>query len=410
MAQRGLGQHAAVDPVRQPDPQGQSAIRDRPVPLGQASTERAGQCLVAGAQPVTAPLDDIVVLGVEQRGQHRLAERLASQVGGGLNRGEPADQPLARADPPGAQTAPVQLGDRPDRDQVRQRPRRDRGQWRRRRRVAQPQFGQRDVVHEQCVGVVSGEPRDPLAAAGRLHQAGRIVMRGDQVHQCGPVGAHRVLQPVRVESVVRRDADHACAGPVQRVDHAGERGILHHGGLTGQHLAAHQQVDRLLAAGRHQHVLGRRGQGEPVGEVAGQRGAQRPQAIGEVAGRLGDLPHGGPAQHRGRVGERGGDLGGAVDGGDAQVRDHVGRLEPHGEEAVRAVHRRRGRAVRHDAGAGALTAVRHALVAEHLIGGGDRVAADRQRSGQLTLGRQAQAGGQFAGVGEPGDPAGEQPV
>jgi hypothetical protein len=74
-------------------------------------------------------------------------------------------------------------------------------------------------------------------------------MGGDQVHQRGPVRAQDMVHGVRVHAVVGGNPDHARAGPVQRVEHAGKRRVFHGHRLAGQHLAADEQVERLLAAG-----------------------------------------------------------------------------------------------------------------------------------------------------------------
>ena len=67
----------------------------------------------------------------------------------------------------------------------------------------------------------------------------------------------------------------------------------------------------------------------------------------------------------------------ALDRGDRQV-DGGGGGQQAGEEAVRAVRGGRGGAVRDQAGARALAALGHAVVAQHLIGQRDRVPADRR--------------------------------
>ena len=110
-----------------------------------------------------------------------------------------------------------------------------------------------------------------------------------------------------------------------------------------------------------------------------------------------------------RVVQRRRDLGSAVDRGDRQVEGGRGGQQA-GEEPVRAVHGRGGGAVRDEAGARALAARRHALVAQHLVGERDRVPRDRQGRGEGALRRQPDARGQFAGVSEAADPRGEETV
>jgi hypothetical protein len=145
-----------------------------------------------------------------------------------------------------------------------------------------------------------------------------------------------------------------------------------------------------------------------VREVAGDSDAQGGQSEREIA--AGGGHRFGPAQNRGRFGQRRRQLRCAVHRGQAEIGVEHRVLEQAGEEAVGPVHRGRGSAVRDDPGAGPLATLRHALVAQHLIGGGHGVPAHGQGGGQVAFGRQPQARGQLARVGQPGDPRGEQPV
>jgi hypothetical protein len=360
---------------------------------------------VPGPQPLLAPLDDVVVPVVQQRGHDRLREGRAAQIGRGLGRGHPGDQARAGPDPAGPQAAPVELGQRADADQVRL-PGGESGQRGRGRVVAERQFGQRHVVDEQGVRVRRGEPGHPTAVPGRHDQAGRVVMGGDQVDHRRTVRAHHVLEPVRIQAGPGRDPDHPGAGPVQRVEHAGKGRILDDDRLAGQHLAPDEQVQGLLAAGRDDHLGRVGGQPEAFGQVAGDRGAQVGPAEREVP--AGGGHPGGPGH--GGVGQRRGYLRRAVHRGQGEVRVEHRVLQQAREEAVGPVHRGRRGAVRDDAGAGALTALRHALVPQHLVGGGHGVPAHGQGGGQVAFGWQPQARGQLAGVSQPGDLRGEQPV
>ena len=58
-------------------------------------------------------------------------------------------------------------------------------------------------------------------------------MGGDQVDQRRPVHADHVLEPVRVQARAGRDPEDPGAGPVQRVERAGERRILDDDRLAG---------------------------------------------------------------------------------------------------------------------------------------------------------------------------------
>jgi len=238
-------------------------------------------------------------------------------------------------------------------------------------------------------------------------------MGGDQVDHRRAVGADHVLQPLRVQAGVGRHPDDPHPAPVQRVEHAGEGGVLDGDRLAGQHLAPDEQVHGLLPAGRDDHLARLGGQPEAAREMAGDGLAQRGQPEREVpagAGHLVDPARPGSAQDGSRVGERRGHLRRAVHHGQREVRVHRGGLEQAGEEAVGPVYRGRRGAVRHDAGARALAALRHALVAQQLVGRGHGIPAHGQGGGQVALGGQPQARGQLAGVGQPGDPRGQQAV
>ena len=233
-------------------------------------------------------------------------------------------------------------------------------------------------------------------------------MGGDQVDQRRAVGADHVLEAVRVQAGSGRDPEYPSAGPVQRVEGAGEGRILDDDRLAGQHLTPDEQIQGLLPAGRDDDLGRVGGQAEAVRQVAGDRDAQGGQSEREI-------PAGGghrlrPAQDGGRFGQCRREMRCAVHRGQAEVGVEHGVLEQAGEEAVGPVHRGRGGAVRDDAGARPLAALRHALVAQHLVGGGHGVPAHGQDGGQVAFGWQPQARGQFAGVGQPGDPRGEQPV
>ena len=232
VSERGLGERAAVGRALKAHPEGEAAVRFGPRPLGQVRAQRFGQRVVPGPQPLPAPLEDVVVLVVKQRGHDRLREGGAAQVGGGLGRGQPGDQPSARPDPAGAQAAPVELGQRADADQV-GLPRGQRGQRGPARAIRERELGQRHVVDEQRVRVRGGEPDHAVPVLGRHDQAGRVVMGRDQVDHRGPVGADHVLQPFRVQAAACGHPDHPGARPVQRVQHAGERGILDGDRLAG---------------------------------------------------------------------------------------------------------------------------------------------------------------------------------
>ena len=262
----------------------------------------------------------------QQRGDDRLREGGAAQVGGGLGRGHPGDQALAGPDPAGPQATPVQLGQRADADQVRP-PRAECGQRGRRRVVAERQLGQCHVVDEQRVRVRRGEPGHPAAVPGRHDQAGRVVVGGDQVDHRRVVRADYVLEALGVQAGAGRHPDHSGAGPVQRVEHAGESGILHRDRLAGQYLAPDQQIHGLLATGGDDHLSRIGGQAEAVGQVAGDGGAQPGPAEREVPAGAGDRAASGWVQDRGRVGERRRDLGRAVHHGQGEVRVERGGLE-----------------------------------------------------------------------------------
>ena len=99
----------------------------------------------------------------------------------------------------------------------------------------------------------------------------------------------------------------------------------------------------------------------------------------------------------------------ALDRPDGQV-DGDGVAQHPGEIAVGAVRGGRGDSVRHQPGTGPLTALGHAVVAQHLVGQRDRVPADRERRRQGALRRQPDPGRELAGIGEPADPRRQQAI
>ena len=235
-------------------------------------------------------------------------------------------------------------------------------------------------------------------------------MGGNQIDHRRVVRTDHVLQPLGVQAGSGRHPDHPSAGPVQRIEHAGEGGILDGHRLPGQHLAPDEQVQGLLAAGCDDHLRGVGRQPEAARQVAGDGGPQRGHPVREVPAGTGRSLASGPVQDGGRVGQRRRYLRRAVHHRQAEVRVERRGLEQARKEAVGPVHRGRCRAMRDDASTGALAAFRHALVAQELVGGGHGVPAHRQGGGQVAFGGQAQARRQFTGVGQPSDPAGEQAV
>jgi hypothetical protein len=318
------------------------------------------------------------VLVVQQRGRDRLRKGGAAQVGRCLGRGHPGDQARAGPDPAGPQAAPVQLGQRADADQVRL-PGIEGGQRERGRIIAEGEFGHRHVVDEQRVRVSRGEPGHTAAVPGRHDQPRRVVVGGDQVDHRRAVRADHVLEPVRVQAGPGRDPEYPGTGPVQRVERAGEGRILDDDRLAGQHLTPDEQVQGLLAAGGDDDLGRVGGQPEAVRQVAGDRDAQGGQPEREIPAAGGHRF--GPAQDGGRFGQRRRHLRRAVHRGQGEVGVEHGVLEQAGEEAVGPVHRGRGGSVRDDAGACPLAALRHALVAQHLVGGGHGVPAHGQGRG-----------------------------
>src|SRR6185437_10278291 len=206
-----------------------------------------------------------------------------------------------------------------------------------------------------------------------------------------------------------RHADGPGAAAVQRIDEPRVGGVVRHDGVPRRHFTAQQEVKGLLTAGGDQYLLRRGGDAVERGEHRGDGRAQLWQPVRKVAAAESKPNPFRLLEDAGRVVQRGRDLGSAVDAGQGEVVKGRGRQQA-GEETVRAVHRRGGNAVRDQAGARALTARRHALVAQHLVGERDRVPRDRQGRGEGALRRQPDARGQLAGVGQPADPRGEQPV
>jgi len=87
-----------------------------------------------------------------------------------------------------------------------------------------------------------GEPGHAAPVPGGHDQAGRVVMGGNQVDHRRVVRTDHVLQPLRVQAGAGLHPDNPGAGPVQRVEHAGEGGILDGDRLARQHLGPDEQV------------------------------------------------------------------------------------------------------------------------------------------------------------------------
>ncbi len=242
------------------------------------------------------------------------------------------------------------------------------------------------VVDERGARVPAGEPDHAPPDLLRHDQAERVVMGGNEVHQCRGVGVYQPLEGVVV--VAGRQPHQPCAGPVQAVDHPRERGFLHDGRPAGQHLVAGEQVEGLLRAGGDHDLLGRGGDAIPLGEHLGDRGAQRGKPERVVAMRPGDRLELGPAEHRGRVRHGRGDLRRALALREREVGVDARRLQQVGEESIGPVRGGRRGPVRHDPGPRPLPAFRHPLVAQRLVGHGHRVPADRELGGQIAFGGQ----------------------
>ena len=112
--------------------------------------------------------------------------------------------------------------------------------------------------------------------------------------------ADHVLEPVRVQPHAGRNPEDPGAGPVQRVERAGERRILDDDRLAGEHLTPDDQVQGLLGAGRDDDLGRVGGQPEAVRQVAGDSEAQGGQPEREIA--AGSGHRFGPAQDGGRFG------------------------------------------------------------------------------------------------------------
>ena len=235
-------------------------------------------------------------------------------------------------------------------------------------------------------------------------------MGRDEVDHGRVMRTDHVFKPVQVKASVGGHSDHPGPGPVQGVQHAGEGRVLHRNRLTGQYLTADEQVHRLLATSGDDHLRRVGRQPEAVRQVTGHGGAQPGQPVREVAGGPGHRPELRPVKDRGRISQRRGHLRRAVHRGQAEIHVHYGGFEQAGEKAVRPVHGSRGRAVRDDAGTGALAAFRHALVAQHLVRGRHSVPADGQGAGQVAFCGQPKPGWQLAGIGQPHDPGRQQAV
>jgi hypothetical protein len=229
-----------------------------------------------------------------------------------------------------------------------------------------------------------------------------------EVDQPRALHAQHPFEHVEVGAPVgHRHRDDARAGHLDRVQRAGKGELLRDHQVARPQQHPRQQRHRLLRAGGDQHLAGA-GRQPASGQVRGERLAQGRQPGGLVAG-PGEraIPGGRVGQQLAHQRRRLVHRGGQVDGGGRALQ----QVEEHRVRLVVAARRERPRG---HGGATALAAHDQALGAQQLVGGGDGVAADRQRLGEGALRRQQRLGPELALLDQPAQrdrqPVVERPV
>ena len=107
--------------------------------------------------------------------------------------------------------------------------------------------------------VLDGELQHAAAALGRQHRARGVLEGRDQVDELRPVARERLLQRVDAHAVVvDRQADDVGPGPPEREERAGIGRALRQDDVARGEESPGEDVQPLLAAGRHEDLLGRR--------------------------------------------------------------------------------------------------------------------------------------------------------
>ncbi|OQB99288.1 MAG: hypothetical protein BWX79_03175 [Alphaproteobacteria bacterium ADurb.Bin100] len=194
-----------------------------------------------------------------------------------------------------------------------------------------------------------GHLQHGLAAGQAQHRAAGVAKGGDEVDELGLVLDDQLLQLIGLHAVaVDRRADQLSAVQPEALDGGQEGGALDDDLVTGGNQRLAQQVQRLLAAGGDDEVLGCHGGAALARHEGGELLSQRAVALGgtvlqRAAGLFGECGIDGGSdtvdvEHR-AVGEAAGkadDAGLAqqleefADGGGFDVVQAVGKLEGHG--------------------------------------------------------------------------------
>ena len=107
--------------------------------------------------------------------------------------------------------------------------------------------------------VLDGELQHAAAALGRQHRARGVLEGRDQVDELRPVTRERLLQRVDAHAVVvDRQADDVGPRPPEREERARIGGALRQDDVARGEESPGEDVQPLLAAGRHEDLLGRR--------------------------------------------------------------------------------------------------------------------------------------------------------
>jgi hypothetical protein len=119
VAQRHLGELARIA-RRQFHPQKKTALRQAKLPIGKGFAEQPGHEIAPRLQLVAAQEADLIDGGEQPHG-NGLGQKRRTEIVGALEAGQPFDDRLGRAHPPGSQSRPRQFAQRPDREHWRGR-------------------------------------------------------------------------------------------------------------------------------------------------------------------------------------------------------------------------------------------------------------------------------------------------
>ena len=239
---------------RRPDvvrPPGHAEAEPRAV-LAESADERVSPDAALDAKPGQVPL--AVGASDEGRGQAlgerrrvEILEGLGDREGGhgGDGRDEPADAEPGKPELRSAALVDDDAG-------------RVLGLQRRRRLLLEVEIPVEIALHDRHP-VLERELQHAAASLGGQHRARGILERRDEIDELRPVARQCLLQRVDAHAVVvDRQADDVGTGPPEREERARVRGALREDHVARREEGAGEDVQPLLAPGRHQDLLGRR--------------------------------------------------------------------------------------------------------------------------------------------------------